>query len=126
MTPEKEIAAQIGFFYYEKAEGSESEKIHKATEEIHHLDIISIRYENEHAVISLTRPGLLIGLRGSNIDALKKYLQANVKYPTPFPIKGILIEEFKRPSHLYCFRAVFDMNDDFDCDFDDAVEELPQ
>lgn len=125
MSHEKEIAAQIGFFYYEKAEGSESDKIHKATNDIHMLDIISIRYENEHAVISLTRPGLLIGLRGSNIDALTKYLQANVKNPNPFPIKGILIEEFKRPSHLYCFRAVYDMNDDFDCDFDTAMEDIP-
>lgn len=118
MTPEEEIATQIGFFYYENAEGTESERIHKATQSVHMLDIISIRYEDEHAIISLTRPGLLIGKYGSNINALTKYLQENVRYITPMPIKGIRIEEFKRPNYLYCFRAVYDMNDDFDCDFD--------
>jgi putative RNA 2'-phosphotransferase len=78
------------------------------------LDIISIRYEDEHAIISLTRPGLLIGKFGSNINALTKYLQENVRYITPMPIKGIHIEEFKRPNYLYCFRAVYDMKQRFE------------
>lgn len=80
----KEIARNIGQFYLQKNNGD-----YVATEkEILRLQIKNIEFlirENpkgeqiREAVITAGRVGLLIGRRGTNIDALEKHLGMKVK-----------------------------------------------
>ena len=87
----KDVAERIGQYYLEKNHGD-----YASTElEITSLHISEIQVDNSlaHSIaISITtaRPGLLIGKRGTNIDALEKYLNTKVK-----------IIEDKDPLHSY-------------------------
>ena len=77
MLPEqvKEVAARIGQFYLDKNKGD-----YKVTEnEITDLCIASIDMANSEVTIVTGRPGLLIGSRGKNIEALEKYLNMRIK-----------------------------------------------
>lgn len=71
----KDVASRIGQFYLEKNHGD-----YKAAEkEITDLRISEITVVNNIASITTARPGLLIGKKGTNIDALNKYLQAEIR-----------------------------------------------
>lgn len=76
----REVASRIGAFYLQKNSGD-----YKATElEIMKLRISKIDVDDRlpHSVsiaITTARPGLLIGKRGQNIDALTSFLGTNVK-----------------------------------------------
>lgn len=82
MTPDKvrEVASRIGAFYLQKNNGD-----FKATEaEILKLQISNISIDDRlpHSVsiaITTARPGILIGKRGQNIDALSRFLGTEVK-----------------------------------------------
>lgn len=73
---DKEAARKIGEFYLQK-----NNRDFKATEkEIMDLRISKVRaLENKTIEITTERPGLLIGRRGTNIDALTKFLDVHVK-----------------------------------------------
>lgn len=79
MIPEavQEIAAQIGVFFLRK----NNNDYEAARKEILELRISEITYENPpgDVAISLSRPGLLIGRRGEQIDSLTKFLGKQIK-----------------------------------------------
>lgn len=70
----KDLALEIGQFYYE-SRGS----VDKACEDIANLGITNLSFDDDgRFVIELTRPGLLIGRKAQNIDALQKRLGVHV------------------------------------------------
>ena len=69
------LAQTIGAFYLEKNAGDYKE----ATDEIIQLGVTKLDFHGSKVSISLTRPGLLIGRRGENIDKLKEYLSKQLK-----------------------------------------------
>ena len=82
---EKEVISQIGKFFLERnLKKSDNEtKIHQVylqtREEIQDLCITRIIFTSDQSIdIYLGRPGLLIGKKGEQIDALSEYL--NKKY----------------------------------------------
>ncbi len=69
----REVAQSIGQFYLKKNGGD----IEKANQEIEALRITKIEVgENCVALITIERPGLLIGRMGTNIDALTQHLSS--------------------------------------------------
>ena len=77
MTKEQEIAMVIGQYYLKKNDGD-----YTATQaEVEKLRITSIRSlgPGEGIEITLSRPGLLIGRRGAEIEALSQFLGMKVK-----------------------------------------------
>lgn len=66
-----EIAQQIGLFFL----AQNNEDYQKTGEFLRNLCITDIREENGELVIETARPGLLIGLKGQNIDGLVKHLK---------------------------------------------------
>ena len=80
MLSDEEAAAAIGAYYLQKNHGD-----YAATEkEITSLGISAVTVDNSlpHSKtisVTLARPGLLIGKRGTNIDALEKFIGTKVK-----------------------------------------------
>ena len=80
----KELASMIGFFYLEK----NNHDYIKAEEEIKSLHITALtikensgserNYCNPSIEITIGRPGLLIGPKGTNIEKLAKHLGRNI------------------------------------------------
>lgn len=70
--PVQEIAARIGVFFLRKNDND----YEAARKEILELRISNISFENPPGEVSieLSRPGLLIGRRGEQIDSLEKFL----------------------------------------------------
>lgn len=60
------IAARIGLYFLEQ----NKEDYNKTREFIRDLDILDIQEDGEKISISTSRPGLLIGRKGKNIDGL--------------------------------------------------------
>lgn len=76
-TATKNICQKIGQFYLNKCNGD-----HKAAQsELCHLIItdVSIPTDGNLVIIKAVRVGMLIGKRGSNIDALEKFLKVPIK-----------------------------------------------
>jgi predicted RNA-binding protein Jag len=77
MLPEevKDVAQRIGQFYLRKNDGD-----YKATqEEILKLRISKLEITDKGVAITTERPGILIGKRGTNIDALSSFLAMEVR-----------------------------------------------
>lgn len=73
--PVQEAAAAIGEFYLRKNNGD-----YAATEkEINQLRITKLEINENALCITATRIGLLLGRRGSNIDALAKFIQEHMQ-----------------------------------------------
>lgn len=71
----KDVARDIGQFYLKKNNGD-----YKATaQEVLALRISKIEVANGEVSITTGRPGLLIGKRGTNIDALSHHLKVKIK-----------------------------------------------
>jgi len=115
----EEIAAQIGWFYFNKAREkigpSDDRRTYELTEHEYHavaheaeclikeLGITAIKYdENKKVVIHLRKPGLLIGWHGTVIDALNKYLD-KVLITYEIQISGLTIKEDKDIPGLFNF-----------------------
>ena len=81
LSKQKEIAQCIGGYYLIKNQGAYK----KAMEEITELGITQVDVIKNKISIRLTRPGLLIGRRGANIDNLRIFLETQLK-------RGITIE----------------------------------
>ena len=94
------VAREIGYFY-EKKHNDQKE----ALSEIRMVDITNIEVNEDVVTISTTRPGILIGKRGSNIEALQKHLKEKLE------IKSINIKEDTRACsirrHLELFSEDF-------------------
>lgn len=71
----REVAKNIGTFYLQKNNGD----YEKTEMELLHLLISKIEMKGSDVVITTARPGLLIGKRGTNIDALTKHLKSEVR-----------------------------------------------
>jgi hypothetical protein len=70
-----EVATKLGQFYLNKNGGDYA----KATDEIYRLHIKSIVIaEDDAVIITAGRLGLLIGKRGTNIDAISKFFNGRV------------------------------------------------
>jgi len=73
------IAIKIGEFYLEKNKDTDTLKnFNKATEEIYSLGITQLILKRNKIIITLQRPGVLIGKRGENIDSLSKFLNMEI------------------------------------------------
>jgi KH domain len=72
----REYAMMIGQFYLKKNDGD-----YIATaEEVDSLRISKIEVTDDGSVaITTALPGMLIGKRGTNVDALREHLKANIK-----------------------------------------------
>jgi predicted PilT family ATPase len=62
-----------------------------AQKEVEKLKIVNITIENDVVTISTSRPGLLIGRKGGNIDALEKHLDKKIKIVESFHWDEILV-----------------------------------
>jgi ribosomal protein S3 len=113
MTPIEEILArQIGHFYLDKQGELSEENCRKAIKELKGIGISFIHFDESTFTldICLYRPGVLIGEKGNNIEALLgKYLnKENEK-----TIKIHIIED-KLQDFLFSFTYMFDDgNEDF-------------
>lgn len=86
----RDFARKIGQFYLQKLEGDYT----LATQAVVDLQIskLEVRESDGSLAITTARPGLLIGVRGKNIDALTKYLGVHVKIiEEPDPLIHYLI-----------------------------------
>ena len=70
---EQNILRTIGYFYHD----TYAPDLNGAYKCIKDLGIHKVIIEDNIIYICLERPGLLIGVKGSNIDALQKYLSKN-------------------------------------------------
>lgn len=91
---EKDITRVIGYFYFER----ENENEDVACEAIRDLQIHKIEYTDGVVIITLSRPGFLIGKKGENIIRLTEYLKKEFK-----DMKEIKIIEDNILCHLYDF-----------------------
>ena len=94
----------IGYFFFHKAEGNTTEKVAKATEELALMGITSATLDGSVVVITLMRPGLLIGRKGIIIDSLRQYLKQTSKGK----ITDIQIKEDRLIHNLYSFQIALD------------------
>jgi ribosomal protein S3 len=67
----KKIIQEIGYYYYAK----NNSNVQRSNEEINDLQITNIKLNDDEVTIELSRPGLLIGFKGQNLDNLKRFLQ---------------------------------------------------
>ena len=100
----REIARLIGEFYLNKNKNNYK----KTEEELRTLGVVQIQGKDNAVIITLQRPGLLIGRRGENIDQLQKFLSSKTKY------SKIDIKEDK----VICWLIPYDYSDYQDWDFD--------
>jgi len=75
-----EIGVQIGLFFLKQ----KNEDYHATREFLRDLDILDIQEDDEKISISTSRPGLLIGHKGKNINGLEEL----------FGKKIVIIESF--------------------------------
>ena len=68
------VAQLIGNYYLDKHNGSYV----KAGDEALNLGVTNIEVMGNKITIKLMRPGILIGLRGTNIDSLTAYLSLHL------------------------------------------------
>jgi len=72
----KDIASKIGHYYLQKLNGDYA----LAEKEITDTRFTKIEVTTDNTLsITAGRPGLLIGKKGTNIDALSKYLRMEIK-----------------------------------------------
>ncbi len=74
-----EIAQLIGEYYLDKNLEFEDNYL-RAREELRALGITQIEFKKGDIIITLARPGLLIGRHGDNLNALEKFLGLKMKY----------------------------------------------
>ncbi len=70
----RDIASKIKEYYLDKSINNETAK-----SEIFSLGITRLELKNNVLTITLQRPGVLIGSKGSNIEALQKYLNLTIE-----------------------------------------------
>lgn len=96
----REDCEKIGQFYLGKNEGN----YEAAANEIERLHITNIVSFSDLTIIYLSRPGLLIGKRGENIEALQKILSS----------KSLRIVEINHINDLIIIDEPDSWNDEYD------------
>lgn len=71
----RDVAQRIGLFYLQKNNGDYV----KTEKDLTDLRIAKIEVNEKGVIVTTARPGLLIGKRGTNIDALAKHLKSEVR-----------------------------------------------
>lgn len=90
-----EMYSLIGHHYFAKNNQKHSEA--KKTLEL--IGISSVWYRRGYLYIKCARPGILIGKRGADIDALGEYIRESWFMKIPF--KGIRVVEDREIGNLY-------------------------
>ena len=107
----RSIAYMIWEYYFDKSANNDMTSIDedyaKANKAVRELGISHIDFEGQLLTITLSRPGLLIGAKGANLDGLTKYLES--KKHSPIKIKII---EDGLPGCLYHYPLYLD-DDEF-------------
>jgi len=93
MISREKICSHIGQFYLEKHNDDHD----AAAKEVEKLRLRDIQLFEKLLVITLSRPGNLIGLKGSNIHALEKHLKGMKDVPSDLIIH---IEECEDINYL--------------------------
>jgi ribosomal protein S3 len=75
----QQLASDIGDYYLSIQEGVYKANYDKARFDIVSMGISNLDVKGNRVMIRLTRPGLLIGRKGSNIDAMKDFLSKKYK-----------------------------------------------
>lgn len=99
----RRIARSIGYFYQSK---HSHQNQHYIRECIEMLKIHGLEMKGNVLWITLGRPGLLIGKRGENIDALLKYMQ-NDSDLKDMKIEKINVNESIDLSALFSYEALY-------------------
>ena len=111
----KDIAQKIGQYYLKKHNGSYD----ACADAIDALRISKIEVDETSVSITTARPGMLIGVKGNNIDALSQFLDGGI---------GLKIKVIEDRDTLRDYLVPVDpkeFEDDFDYnDIDDEFEKL--
>ena len=110
---DRDIATSIGRFFYDqsasdelKADDWSTETLNKrcniTKQTIDSLRIINIHFDGKFICITTSRPGILIGRKGEQINKLTEYLRKE------FTFEKISITEDRVVSSLYDFYYVLD------------------
>jgi hypothetical protein len=92
------ITRSIGYYYFEKNKGGTLEdQISVTRKEIESLLITSVHYDGYHIIITISRPGLLIGHHGKNIQALETKLREE------YTFNMLVVNEDEVHDNLYTF-----------------------
>lgn len=107
-TPEQRwIAKKIGEFYLDKNNGDHE----KANEEISRVRFNHVEFLNDNRVLlEVSRPGILIGKRGENIEKLQEFL-------------GHKLYIKETVEHIMDHMYVYPVEDDYDAFLDLIMEE---
>lgn len=118
------IARSIGYYYYDKYKDQNKQYIRHCVEM---LQIHNISISSGFVNITLGRPGLLIGKRGENINALLEYMQSD-KDLKHLNISTINLIESRNIDCLFAYEAMYaDYSYDPACDdFEFERETLPE
>jgi len=95
------IISSIGYFYFFKNKKEVKRELFEAAyKEIKELGITDIKFFKRRKVVEITlsRPGVLIGVKGKNIKELEEWISKNIS----MDIK-IFIKEEKKLQYLYNF-----------------------
>lgn len=112
----RRIARSIGYFYQSK---HSHQNQHYIRECIEMLKIHGLEMKGDVLWITLGRPGLLIGKRGENIDALLKYMQGDSDLKD-IRIEKINLKESIDLNGLFSYEALYaDYSNEHYGDLDD-------
>lgn len=96
---ERKILREIGFYFYEKANYDLKASINNLSK----IDIKYIKYENNNIYILMSRPGLLIGYKGEDINNIKSILEEKLNNDD----LHIYVEGSNINNHLYYLDLLF-------------------
>ena len=71
----KDVASKIGFYYLQK-NNNDYKKTYQELESLRIQQILVL--DSSTITIILSRPGLLIGVRGTNLDNLEKFINKSI------------------------------------------------
>lgn len=102
----RDVYSSIGNFFCERYRNFHSDNdLREVERTINMIMIKRVWYSHGYLWIESSRPGLIIGKRGEQIDALSKYISSHWRYFLPF--KGIKLKEEKELSWLHNYRFGF-------------------
>ena len=96
----QDIGYEIGHFYLKKC----GNNYQAAQKEVESLKITNIEKVNDDTInITLARPGLLIGRKGQNIEALVDHLKKKINITEGFHWDSVLVPEDPMGYMLGCY-----------------------
>lgn len=97
----RDMYSSIGNFFCSRLNND----LREVERTINMMMIKRVWYSRGYLWIESSRPGLIIGKRGEQIDALSKYISEHWRYFLPF--KGIKLKEENELSWLHNYRFYF-------------------